>query len=946
MTIRTTRRERTTLISAATIAPRSLSTFVLAALAVGAVLTACAGERGGSRENEERRRAAGVREHDADHDADYDEEREEEEREEAEREGRFDADHPFESLMALARPAPTEGGMIENVERDRRGRRDWIEEMHRTAPDVDWRAIEAGNVRREERRRAQMAHQQALSTTSWTEVGSRNICGRIHCATRVMGGTAASQLWIGSDLGGVWRGNPNGTGWSPRSDDVYGGANDVVVVPSDIPGGADVVVQTSDGGRVRVSRDDGATWETPTGLPNLSSCRGVGVLDDASKTILVYGQFNSGGTKPGVFASTDRGRTFSNRWTGTQNFPGWMWVPRKAPYQASQVFLVQKGVLWASTNGAVSFQARGTIDAAAARAILAGSEAGAPTLYALLQVSSTWTLHRSDDAGMSWAPISTVTDLWDGTLCASTSNPSLVMHGGLESWRSTNGGVSFTKINNWGDYYGNPAARLHADTPGIFCWPDPMGGERWYFGTDGGLFESLNGGVTVNNLTLTGIGTSQYYGTLTSRANADRIQAGAQDQGYQRGIYQAPTGQGPSTDFSQLISGDYGHLTSSDGTHGIVYSTYPGFVLISEGETSPTLRQASFPAGAANTWLPMVTADPLDANTFFFAGDQLYRYVRAGNAWNPVVHTGFNFLTGGAAYLTAVAFAPSNAQRMYAVNSAGRLFTSANHGVAWTESANSGPSPHYFYGNTIAVHPIDPLEAVVGGSGYSTAGVRRTLDGGVTWSALTTGLPATLVYDLAYAEDGSGDIYAATEAGAWRYVRANGTWVNVLQLGTPVTLYWSVEAVPSRNLMRFGTYSRGIWDYDLPNVTPVAQWVRYGENLGGANTLDLDSVTPPSIGTTAQLFVTASDLGVRTGWILHSPFGGSAPFAGGTLLADPISQIQRVRVESDGLGSARFAIPNDPFLVGTSRFLQAVLVDPGQPGGYSMSNGIEARFGP
>jgi hypothetical protein len=521
-----------------------------------------------------------------------------------------------------------------------------------------------------------------------------------------------------------------------------------------------------------------------------------------------------------------------------------------------------------------------------------------------------------------------------------------VMHGGLEAWRSADGGATFTRVNTWGAYYGDPAHKLHADLPGIFCWPDPAGGERWYFGTDGGLFESTDGGVNVNNLTLTGIGTSQYYSTLSSRANPDRIQAGAQDQGYQRGTWQPPTGSGPSTDFAQLISGDYGHLTSSNGTHNLVYSTYPGFVLIAEGETSPTLRMADFPAGSNHDWLPMVVADPGNANSFFLCGDKLYRYNRAGNAWTPVQHTAFNFLTGGAAFLTAVAFAPSDAQRMYAVNDRGRLFTSTNHGLAWTESANPGPSPHYFYGSALAVHPTQPLEATVGGSGYSAPGVRRTIDGGATWTALTNGLPATHVYDLAYAEDGSGDVYAATEAGAWRHDRLSGTWVNAMQLGTPITLYWSVEAVPQRGVMRFGTYARGIWDYRIPPLVPVARWLRYGENLGGANVLDLNCATPPSIGTTCVLDVAAPDQGQRTGWILHSFFGGSAPFAGGTLLAEPIAYMQRLRLESIGTGTARFAIPNDPFLIGTSHYLQAALVDPNQPGGIALSNGLEAQYGP
>ncbi|MBL8860444.1 MAG: hypothetical protein JNK02_00385 [Planctomycetes bacterium] len=858
----------------------------------------------------------------------------------------LDKERAFESLIALQHPQPTEGGMIERVERDKAGRARWIEELHKAAEGVDWREIEAANARSEERRRARMASQQQLTAGSWTEVGSRNQCGRIHTVARVEGGDASSPLWIGADLGGAWRGNPDGTGWQPKSDDVWGGAHHLVVVPSDVPGAPDVVLQATDGGRVRITRDDGATWQQPAGLPALSSCRGVGVLADAARTILIFGQYTPSGTRPGVFASTDNGRTFTNRWTGSQNHPGWMWVPRKAPFQAAHCYVLHRGVLYASTNGAQTFQQRGTVNANATRGILAGSEAGAPTLYAAVEVSGSWRLHRSDDAGSTWAQVSTLSDLWDGTLCASTIDPLRVMHGGVEAWRSSNGGVTFTKINGWGEYYGNPASKLHADLPGIACWPDPAGGERWFFGTDGGLYQSLDGGLTVQNLTLTGIGTSQYYSTHTSRANPDRIQAGSQDQGYQRGIYQTPTGNGPSTDFAQLISGDYGHLTSSDGTHGLVYSTYPGFVLIAEGETNPALRQANFPSGSTSGWLPMVTADPLDPNRFFFCGDKLYRYTRIGNNWSSAAHTTFNFLTGGATYITAVAFAPSDPQRMYAANNAGRLFTSANHGVGWVESANTGPSPHYFYGNSIAVHPTNPLEAVVGGSGYSTAGVRRTLDGGATWSALTNGLPATLVYDLAYAEDGTGDVYAAAESGAWRFVRATGAWVNILEVGTPITLYWSVEAVPERHLMRFGTYARGIWDYRLPTAPPIARWVRYGENLGGANVLDLDSPTPPTIGTTATLYVSAPDLGERTGWLLHSDFGGSAPFGGGTLLADPITRLQRLRVAVDGTGAVRFPIPADPYLVGTTRYFQAILSDSNQPGGWSLSNGLEAQFAP
>ena len=40
-------------------------------------------------------------------------------------------------------------------------------------------------------------------------------------------------------------------------------------------------------------------------------------------------------------------------------------------------------------------------------------------------------------------------------------------------------------------------------------------------------------------------------------------------------------------------------------------------------------------------------------------------------------------------------------------------------------------------------------------------------------------------------------------------------WVDVTDTRAPITIYWSVEALPHENTLRFGTYGRGIWDYRL-----------------------------------------------------------------------------------------------------------------------------------
>jgi hypothetical protein len=323
---------------------------------------------------------------------------------------------------------------------------------------------------------------------------------------------------------------------------------------------------------------------------------------------------------------------------------------------------------------------------------------------------------------------------------------------------------------------------------------------------------------TVQNLSLSGLAVSQYYSTLSSEANWDRLSAGSQDQGYQTGSVQHTAGPGPSTPLEQVIAGDWGHLTSNDDTDTLVFSSYPFFVLAQGGPTDPLQILIDLPVGADSAFLPPLAADPTTPGTFYFGADLLYRYDRtSGTEWAPTPQSLQVF--GGPEvdgdFISALALAPTNPDRFYAVNDAGRIFFSTDRGQSWTESAQTAPQPQFFYGNGVAVHPTNPLEVAIGGSGYSTAGVIRSTDGGQTWFAEDTGLPPTLVYSLVYAEDGSGDLYAGAEAGAYRWDRSTGLWENIMSGDSPLTIYWSAEVVNDGGTIRYATYGRGIWDYAL-----------------------------------------------------------------------------------------------------------------------------------
>ncbi len=702
-------------------------------------------------------------------------------------------------------PAPTEHVLDADAERrHKESRKAWIESMHRTAEHDDWRAIEKANgaARQAERNRAAGK----LSMAQWAEIGSRNLAGRMHCAALSDGG---DSLVGGSSLGGLWKADPHGNGWRPLGDNLYGGVHGVAVSES----GGEVITAITDGGLVHYTEDRGNTWNVPAGIPaTLTEC--TRVVSDPANPGHVYFALRQSGTSGKVFFSSDGGRSYGLilRLTSAN---GDIWTDRAG----GGVLYVQKGLQTLRTfDQGASWDTLGMIPAASESGIvLAGSEAGAPALYAAARVGSQWKLYRSANAGSTWTYKSDINDFWE-TLESSIVNENMVYFGGVECWRSTNGGSSFAKINGWGEYYGSPATKLHADLPGMNAvWDD--GQEILYIATDGGLYRSDDQGASVANISLVNLGVSQYYTTLTTINDPDLILAGAQDQGYQR-----TNGNlvGTLHDFDQLISGDYAHLTSWNGGHGRVYSVYPGFMLIQQGENIPTLYTADFPPGESYPWLPYVQAAPRNPNAVYFCARYLYRYDKTGpGTWVPT-QLAHDFSNGGGEFLSAIAFSPVDTTRWVGVTNTGTIWYSSDRAGTWSESANNGPSQMYLYGTAIAASPHDADEFFLGGSGYSSPGVFRSQDGGVSWQAESAGLPATMVYELAYEKTGSGFVYAATEAGPYQFDPSTETWSAIAGGEAPLTTYWCVEAVPAAGVMRFGTYGRGIWDFDYSVATTIA----------------------------------------------------------------------------------------------------------------------------
>ena len=729
----------------------------------------------------------------------------------------------------MIHPPPTEVlGSEEGEAELRRAREIWDELRHRTPPGVSWRAVEAANRRRNLVLRAALVETgpAAAAALHWRERGSFDQTGRTE-VTAV--GTDGETLFIGSANGGLFSGTPGSGRWVPRSDSLGIGFQSFVIVPATPPASppenSEVWVAAGNNAPIYVSANQGLTWSQAAGSPSISE-RVVRIVRDPGRARRLYAltldwRWEGRWVQDYKLYRSENGGLELDLISSGRDI-GWadLWIDR---IEGGPLYLASRQGVQVSTDGGLTFSTLAPLPAPMEEIVLAGSEAGAPTLYAAIKspASGEWQVFLSEDGGHAWEAGSPLPRLWP-TLTASIGDPKLVFAGGVNAYRSTNAGRTFRPINDWKTYYTAPDTRLHADLPGIDC-TIYHGREVVFFNTDGGTYLSEDGGRTVRNITRFGFGNGQYYGTLTTVNDSQLIAAGAQDQGYQV----SRPGSGDILGFNQVLSGDYGNLSSSDGTHNMLYAAYTGFILLQKREGADVggqdLEQIELPVPREqrrHPWIPAVVADPDDSGVVYYADRQIWRLERQGPdtyAARMLPHD-FGADEQVRDFVTAFAISPADRNRWYAGTAYGRVWHSRDGGNTWTLDRVFQD----FSVSDLLPSPTNPDVCYLSGSGYGGHPVFRTLDGGATWSDFSNGLPPTRVAALAFDDPVRQDLYAASDAGAFQYDKPSGAWINLLGTEAPLTIYEHVEAVPGDGILRFATYGRGIWDYSPAGEACVA----------------------------------------------------------------------------------------------------------------------------
>lgn len=487
----------------------------------------------------------------------------------------------------------------------------------KTVPN--WRTTEAYNDLKNNPSTFKSAQDELLWTHHSTDMG-----GRTRALMFDPNDPTHSKIWVGSVTGGLWYSDDaiNDVPWQPVNDFysnlsisslTYDPNNTSIFYAGTGESQTALFIYRESSGRgsgLFKSSDAGQTWDLIPSTAGWAYVTDVIVRDEDGQSViyagvisgLYKGVLHESQPSDGLYRSTDGGDSW------TQVLP--MVPSGNRPYAPSDIELnADKGRIfigttyhWDDREGAacVLYSDNGTdwtlmdnyYDEILAepnnkfpgRVMLAHAPSNPDMIFAA--IASGYVrgdqfigydcnyIIKTSDKGESWEQINLPSGFaylaWHALeITISPLNPNMIWVGGLDVWRTTNGGNNWTKYSNWGGMYGNGSPDyVHADIHALTF--KPGSDTDMVIATDGGIFATTTApAATPTFFELNkGYSTLQYYScAIHPEAGAIHFMGGLQDNGtmfYKRG--NTPT-------FRDMLSGGDGALCFIDEDNPIIHLT-------------------------------------------------------------------------------------------------------------------------------------------------------------------------------------------------------------------------------------------------------------------------------------------------------------------------------------------------------------------------------------
>jgi hypothetical protein len=343
-----------------------------------------------------------------------------------------------------------------------------------------------------------------------------------------------------------------------------------------------------------------------------------------------------------------------------------------------------------------------------------------------------WSSTGSDSGGQGW---------YDLCTAASPNNKDEVVVGGVNVWRTTNGGANWSLYGHW---TGSGAPFTHADHHDL------------EYDVNGVLYNTNDGTVYRRGATswteISGtMNVSQIYRIGLSSLNANKWITGHQDNG---------TSIWNGTTYNAAMGGDGMDCFIDRTNDNTMYAEYYDGDLRRSFTGGASWQNATNGLTGNAPWVTPWKQDPSVANTLYCGYTNLFKSTNQAGSWTQLTA----LPTTGT--IREFAIAPSNNQVIYVLKANG-IFKTTNGGTSWTTVTGSVPvasgNPQY-----ICIDPNDPNNAWVVLSGYSAGNkVFVTYNGGSSWTNISGNLPNIPANCCVY-EPGSGDrIYIGMDIGVY-----------------------------------------------------------------------------------------------------------------------------------------------------------------------------------
>jgi len=714
---------------------------------------------------------------------------------------------------------------------------------------------------------------QRSATSNWSSLGPNVVpSGYDSGAGRVdfvrFDPTNSNTLYIGAPDGGLWKSVNGGTSWTTNTDFLgVIGCADLAIDPDNtqnmyLATGNWETDRSSIG--VLKSTDGGATWSATSLAWNPSDSYEIRrmVMDTANPLIMMVV------TDGGLFRTTDGWATNSvTNLDGDYNLYDIKFKPgSSSTLYASGKTGLNTNVFWKSTDSGASWTAvtSGLPSSADVSRIIIGVTPDDDTYVYLLAGNADngyKGLYRSTNSGTSFSTQSTTPNLLqsdkdgvgtggqanhDLAIAVAPNNKDKVTIGGINQWRSTNGGVDWTIFTYWlGDdpaYPGEGDASppyTHADIQDIQYLP---GSSTTMFTTaDGGIYKTTDDGATwatlSNNLSI-----AQQNNVVQSATTEGLLVTGLQDIGT-----------------IMKSGGSWSVINGGDGESGLIDRTNDMVIITS----NPNGAHAISTDGGLNrsdiTGLPNgllffspIIQDPVTATTIYAGGrSALYKNVDFVNNPNTWVTLGTPPESTSDGAIMRFVVAPSNPSIIYVIKGnevdATTLSKSTDGGSSFVDITGTLPTTAQM--TNLAVSNTDADKVWVTYSGYvSGTKVYRTSDGGTSWENMSGGLPNLPMNTIVYVNNSVNDeLYLGSDIGIYHYNNtfdsfAPGNWT-IFNTNLPNSRVTDLQVFYPTSKLRASTYGRGMWETAISIALPVELSSFSGKNRGNENRLFWTTLT-------------------------------------------------------------------------------------------------------